>query len=59
MATFSYDAYGKLTASTGSATTPFGYTGQYTDAGTSFVYLRNRYYDPATGSSSLATRWWR
>jgi RHS repeat-associated protein len=47
--TFTYDAYGKPTASTGVVSTPFGFAGQYTDAETGFVYLRARYYDPATG----------
>jgi RHS repeat-associated protein len=44
-----YDAYGLKTASSGTSTSPFGYAGQYTDAGTGFQYLRARYYDPATG----------
>lgn len=42
-----YDPYGKLTTSTG-MTTAFGYAGQYTDPETGFVYLRNRFYEPAT-----------
>jgi len=48
VATYTYDPYGVLTASTGSVTTPLGYAGQYTDAETGFQYLRARYYDPAT-----------
>jgi RHS repeat-associated protein len=44
--TASYGPYGATTAHTG-ATTPFGYTGQYTDP-TGLIYLRARYYDPAT-----------
>ncbi|MDQ1436911.1 MAG: hypothetical protein QOK43_540 [Acidimicrobiaceae bacterium] len=47
-ATWSYDPYGKLVASSGTATTPLGFAGEYTDAETGFVYLRARYYDPAT-----------
>jgi len=43
-----YDAYGNLTASTGKLSA-FGFSGEYTDAETGFVYLRARYYDPATG----------
>ena len=43
------DLCGTLTGSTGSVTTPLGFAGEYTDAETGFVYLRNRYYDPATG----------
>jgi RHS repeat-associated protein len=46
--TFSYDAYGNLTSSTGTATTPFGYAGQYTDSESGLQYLRARYYDPQT-----------
>jgi RHS repeat-associated protein len=48
VATATYDAYGNLTASTG-ALSPMGFSGEYTDAETGFVYLRARYYDPATG----------
>jgi RHS repeat-associated protein len=45
---YSYDAYGNTTGHTGTATTPLGYTGAYTDSETGFLYLRARYYDPAT-----------
>lgn len=48
-ATFSYVPYGGLEARTGTATTPFGFTGQYTDAETGLQYLRARFYDPETG----------
>jgi RHS repeat-associated protein len=48
-ATFSYDPYGAIAAHTGTATTPFGFAGQYTDAESGLIYLRARYYDPATG----------
>jgi RHS repeat-associated protein len=47
-ATFTYDPYGNLTASTGNATTAFLFAGQYRDAESAFYYLRARYYDPAT-----------
>lgn len=33
---------------TGTASTPLQFSGQYTDAETGLVYLRARYYDPAT-----------
>ena len=46
--TATYDPYGRLTASTG-IRSPLGFAGEYTDAETGFVYLRARYYDPATG----------
>jgi RHS repeat-associated protein len=48
VATYTYDPYGNLTASTGTASNPFRYAGQYTDTETGYQYLRNRYYDPAT-----------
>jgi RHS repeat-associated protein len=48
VASYTYDPYGNLTASTGTATNPFRYAGQYTDPETGYQYLRNRYYDPAT-----------
>ena len=48
VASYTYDPYGNLTASTGTATNPFRYAGQYTDTETGYQYLRNRYYDPAT-----------
>ena len=47
--TFSYDAWGNLLGSTGSATTPFAFAGAYLDPSNGFYYLRARWYDPATG----------
>ena len=46
---------GTLTASTGTATTTLGYAGQYTDAESGLIYLRARYYDPAT-AQALCTK---
>ncbi len=46
--TFTYGGYGNLTGSTGTATTPLGYAGQYTEANTGLIYLRARSYEPAT-----------
>ena len=48
VAAYSYTPYGKPTAVTGSATTPLGFAGQYTDAETGLIYMRARYYDPTT-----------
>jgi RHS repeat-associated protein len=47
---YTYPAYGTRHATGGgnTPTTPFGYAGQYTDAESGLVYLRARYYDPAT-----------
>jgi RHS repeat-associated protein len=47
--TFTYNSYGGIQASTGTATTTLGYAGQYTDPTTGLTYLRARWYDPATG----------
>jgi RHS repeat-associated protein len=47
-ATYTYDAYGNTTASTGTITNPFQYAGQYSDAESGIQYLRARYYDPNT-----------
>jgi RHS repeat-associated protein len=46
-ASYAYSPYGGVTAS-GTASTPLRYTGQYTDAESGLVFLRARYYDPAT-----------
>lgn len=48
VATYSYDPYGNLAGSTGTAVNPLRYAGQYTDAETGYQYLRARHYDPAT-----------
>lgn len=45
--TQAYDQYG-ATVQTAGTTSPLGYTGQYTDAATGLIFLRARYYDPAT-----------
>ena len=48
-ATYCYDTYGRVTAHTGSASTPLQYGGSYTDAESGLIYLQARYYDPSTG----------
>jgi RHS repeat-associated protein len=48
-ATWTYDAYGAVTSSSGSVTMPLQYAGQYTDSESGLQYLRARYYDPTTG----------
>jgi RHS repeat-associated protein len=47
--TSSYGSYGQPIGSTGSASTPMGYAGGYTDSESGLQYLVHRYYDPATG----------
>jgi len=46
---FTYDAYGNLTGSSGNVTTPLQFAGQYFDSESGLYYLRARYYDPTTG----------
>jgi RHS repeat-associated protein len=43
-----YDAYGNVTGTSGTATTPLGYDGQYTSPDTGLIYLKARVYDPKT-----------
>jgi RHS repeat-associated protein len=47
--TYTFDSFGKQTASTGSLTNPFQYTGRESDSETGLYYYRARYYDPSTG----------
>jgi RHS repeat-associated protein len=44
-----YNPYGNLTASNGTATTPFQFAGQYLDVESGLYFMRARYYDPASG----------
>ena len=47
--TYTFDSFGKLTASSGSLVNPFQYTGREWDTETSLQFSRARYYDPTTG----------
>ena len=47
--TYTYDSYGNLTASTGSLTNSFRYTGREFDSETGLYYYRARYYDQSAG----------
>jgi RHS repeat-associated protein len=47
--TYTFDSFGKQTASSGSLTNPFQYTAREFDTETSLYYYRARYYDPQTG----------
>jgi RHS repeat-associated protein len=47
--TYTFDSFGNTTATTGSLTNPFRYTGREFDSETSLYYMRARYFDPATG----------
>jgi len=46
---FTYDAWGNVTGSSGSASSPFGYAGYYLDATSGLYYLQARWYDAGTG----------
>jgi RHS repeat-associated protein len=46
---YTYDSFGNVTASSGSLTNPFQYTGREMDAETGLYYYRARYYDPSMG----------
>ncbi len=48
-ATYTYDSFGNLLASSGSIVNNFRYTGREFDPETSLYYYRTRYYDPGTG----------
>jgi len=47
--TYTFDSFGKQTASTGSLTNPFQYTAREFDTETGLYYDRARYFDPTTG----------
>jgi RHS repeat-associated protein len=46
---YAYDAFGNLSASTGSTVNPFRYTGRESDSETALYYYRARYYDASDG----------
>jgi RHS repeat-associated protein len=48
-ATYSYDAFGVPTNSTGTVTNPFTYAGREFDSKSGLYYNRARYYEPTTG----------
>jgi len=47
--TYTYDSYGKITASTGTLTNPFQYTAREFDPETGIYEYRARYYNPQIG----------
>jgi RHS repeat-associated protein len=51
-----YDPFGNANWSAGSAQTPFGYTGEQTDAN-GLVYLRARYYSTTQGRFLTRDKW--
>jgi RHS repeat-associated protein len=47
--TYTFDSFGKQTASSGSLTNPFRYTGREFDSETGLYFYRARYFDPQAG----------
>lgn len=47
--TYTFDSFGKLTASSSSLANPFQYTGREFDTETNLYYYRARYFDPSAG----------
>ena len=47
--TYTFDSFGKQTASSGSLTNTFQYTARESDPETTLYYYRARYYDPSAG----------
>jgi YD repeat-containing protein len=54
--TYTYDSFGKLTASTGTLTNPFQYAGRELDSETGLYYNRARYYDRNVGKAGEARK---
>lgn len=54
---YTYDAFGNLTAQIGESDNPFLYCGEYYDAESQTYYLRARYYDPANGRFTQQDAW--
>ncbi|MGN0179061.1 MAG: RHS repeat-associated core domain-containing protein, partial [Monoglobaceae bacterium] len=46
---YTYDAFGNETEDNTTDENPFRYCGEYYDAESGLIYLRNRYYDPSVG----------
>lgn len=51
-----YDPYGNVWSTTGTATTAYGFAGEWTDA-SGMQYLRARYYAPSTGRFITRDSW--
>jgi RHS repeat-associated protein len=58
--TYTFDSFGKQTASSGSLTNPFQYTGRESDSETNLYFYRARYFDPQAGRflSEDPVRFW-
>jgi len=47
--TYTFDSFGKVTASSGTVANPFQYSGREFDSETGLLFYRARYFDPAGG----------
>ena len=56
---YEYDAFGNQKNSIANDTNPFRYCGEYFDGETGLIYLRARYYDPATSRMLTEDPYWR
>ncbi len=56
IATYNYDAFGAVRNSSGAAST-FKFVGEQADDEAGLIYLRARYYDPATGRFLSPDKW--
>ena len=58
-ATYVYDAYGNLVASTGTASTAYKYVGaeRYREAGYGLLWVGSRHYDPEVGRWTTEDTW--
>ncbi len=48
--TITFNPYGNVVSTSGSLTSPFGYTGVYTDTESGLLAATHRYYDPTTAT---------
>ncbi len=55
--TFTYSVDGQVTARTGTTPVSVGWNGEYTDPATGMVWLRARWYDPASARFITADPW--
>jgi RHS repeat-associated protein len=53
----SFDPYGGLLSSQGSAATPYGFAGEWCDNASGLIYLRARYYLPQAGIFTARDTW--
>jgi RHS repeat-associated protein len=52
-----YDPYGVVSSTVGSSQTSYGYTGESYDTYIKLIYLRSRWYDPASGRFQTKDSW--